>query len=132
MEQLANFRKIPFRITTEKEVIEEDLYLFLVLNSAGTGGFNHIAPSASITDGMFDFVGIKAKPVIELPILFLKIFNGEFVKDSGVVYLKQKSFKIECLEEKSFHEVTIDGEKGPDMPVTISVLPRKLSIFGRF
>ena len=48
----------------------------------------------SITDGMFDFVGIKAKPVIELPILFLKIFNGEFVKDSGVVYLKEKSFRL--------------------------------------
>ena len=75
IEQLTNFKKIPFRITTEQEVVEEDLYLFLVLNSAGTGGFNHIAPSASITDGMFDFVGIKAKPVIELPKLFFKIFN---------------------------------------------------------
>ena len=131
IEQLANFRKIPFRITTEEKSIEENLYLFLVLNSAGTGGFNHIAPSASITDGMFDFVGIKAKPVIELPILFLKIFNGEFVKDSGVVYLKQKSFKIECLD-KHFYETTIDGEKGPDMPLDISVLPKRLSIFGRF
>lgn len=134
IEQLANFRKIPFRITTEQKVIEEDLYLFLVLNSAGTGGFNHIAPSASIIDGMFDFVGIKAKPVIELPILFLKIFNGEFVKDSGVVYLKQKSFKIECLdtEQTQFQETTIDGEKGPNMPLTISVIPRRLSIFGKF
>lgn len=132
IEQLANFRKIPFRITTEKEVIEEDLYLFLVLNSAGTGGFNHIAPSASITDGMFDFVGIKAKPVIELPILFLKIFNGEFVKDSGVLYLKQKYFKIECLDKKLSQEVTVDGEKGSDMPIEISVLPRRLAIFGKF
>lgn len=134
IEQLANFRKIPFRITTEDKILEEDLYLFLVLNSAGTGGFNHIAPSASITDGMFDFVGIKAKPVIELPILFLKIFNGEFVKDSGVVYLKEKSFHIECLdtEHLQLHETTVDGEKGPDMPINISVLPRRLSIFGRF
>ncbi len=134
IEQLANFRKIPFRITTENKVVQEDLYLFLVLNSAGTGGFNHIAPSASITDGMFDFVGIKAKPVIELPILFLKIFNGEFVKDSGVVYLKEKSFKIECLdtEHSQFQTTTIDGEKGPNMPLDISVLSRRLSIFGKF
>ena len=54
---------------------------------------------------------------------FLKIFNGEFVKDSGVVYLKEKSFKIECLdtEHSQFQTTTIDGEKGPDMPLNISV-----------
>ncbi len=28
IEQLANFRKIPFRITTENKVVQEDLYLF--------------------------------------------------------------------------------------------------------
>ena len=134
IEQLTNFKKIPFRITTEQEVVEEDLYLFLVLNSAGTGGFNHIAPSASITDGMFDFVGIKAKPVIELPKLFFKIFNGEFVKDSGVLYLKRKQFQIECLdiENLQFHETTVDGELGPAMPLNITVIPRKLAIFGKF
>ena len=134
IEQLTNFKKIPFRITTEQEVVEEDLYLFLVLNSAGTGGFNHIAPSASITDGMFDFVGIKAKPVIELPKLFFKIFNGEFVKDSGVLYLKRKQFQIECLdiENLQFHETTVDGELGPAMPLNITVIPRKLGIFGKF
>ena len=64
-------------------------------------------------------------------ILFLKIFNGEFVKDSGVLYLKQKNFKIECLDKQS-HEITIDGEKGPNMPLDISVLPKRLSIFGKF
>lgn len=134
IEQLTNFKKIPFRITTEKEEVEENLYLFLVLNSAGTGGFNHIAPSASITDGMFDFVGIKAKPVIELPKLFFKIFNGEFVKDRGVLYLKRKSFQIECLDKENlqFHETTVDGEQGPNIPLDITVIPKRLAIFGKF
>ena len=83
---------------------------------------------------MFDFVGIKAKPVIELPKLFFKIFNGEFVKDSGVLYLKRKQFQIECLdiENLQFHETTVDGELGPAMPLNITVIPRKLAIFGKF
>lgn len=37
MEQIPNFHKIPFSITTSDEVLEEDLYLYMIMNSAGTG-----------------------------------------------------------------------------------------------
>ena len=133
VEQLPNFTKIPFRITTSNSVVEEMFYLFMVLNSAGTGGFMNIAPDASITDGKFDFVGIKAKPVLELPILFLKIFSGELINDSGVIYLRDHQFKIECLKEDfKIRESTVDGEEGPPMPLNIKVLPKALPVFGKF
>lgn len=133
MEQLANFKKIPFRISTKDKVIEDQFYLYLVLNSAGTGGFTHIAPDASITDGKFDLVAIKAKPVLELPILFLKIFRGELINDSGVVYLRDNYFKIECLQENfAIQETSLDGELGPEMPLEIKVVPKALPVFGKF
>lgn len=134
VEQLPNFfKKIPFRITTSTEVIEEQFYLFLVLNSAGTGGFGNLVPTASVTDGKFDFIGIKAKPVIELPILLLKIMRGELVKDSGVVYIRDSQFKIECLKDDfQFSETTVDGEKGPEMPLEVKVIPQYMPVFGKF
>lgn len=134
VEQLANFTKLPFRITTsEQEVIEDMFYLYMILNSAGTGGFMHIAPDASITDGKFDFVGIKAKPMIELPMLFFKIFSGELINDSGVVYLRDSYFKIECLEDKfEVKNSTLDGELGPEMPFEVEVIPRAYPVFGKF
>ncbi len=134
VEQLANFTKLPFRITTsEQEVIEDMFYLYMILNSAGTGGFMHIAPDASITDGKFDFVGIKAKPMIELPMLFFKIFSGELINDSGVVYLRDRYFKIECLEDKfEVKNSTLDGELGPEMPFEVEVIPRAYPVFGKF
>lgn len=133
VEQLPRFAKIPFRITTSDQVLEDQFYLFMVLNSAGTGGFVNIAPEASITDGKFDFVGIKAKPVLELPIMFLKILSGELINDSGVVYIRDKQFKIECLKEDyKIRESTIDGEEGPPMPLSIRVLPKALPVFGKF
>lgn len=133
VEQLPNFSKIPFRITTSNQVIEEKLYLYMVLNSAGTGGFEKLAPDASITDGMFDFIGIRAKPVVELPILLLKILTGEFTSDSGVVYLKDSHFKIECLEDSfKIRQCTLDGEQGPYMPIEVQTLPQAVSVFGKF
>lgn len=134
VEQLPQFSKIPFRITTsDGQIIEEKLYLYMVLNSAGTGGFEKLAPEASITDGKFDFIGIRAKPVVELPILLLKILTGEFTSDSGVVYLRDSSFKIECLKENfKIRQCTLDGEQGPSMPLEVHVLPKAVSVFGKF
>lgn len=133
IEQIPNFRSIPFRITNSKEVIEDNFYLFVVLNSAGAGSFEKLAPQASITDGVFDFVAIKAKPVYEIAVLFVKILRGEHINDTNVVYFKDNYIKVECLMD-NMHclESSIDGEAGPKMPLEIKLLPQAFSIFGNF
>lgn len=133
MEQLANFTPIPFRITNSKEAIEENLYFFLVLNSAGAGSFGKLSPDASISDGEFDFIGVKARPVHELAVLFVKILRGEHINDSNIIYFKDKYIKIECLKEGlEESETDVDGETGPNFPVTITNLQKKVKIFGNF
>lgn len=133
MEQLANFSPIPFRITNSKETIEENLYFFLVLNSAGAGSFGRLAPDASISDGVFDFIGVKAKPVHELALLFVKILRGEHINDSGIVYFKDSYMKIECLKDDiKDSETDVDGETGPGFPVTIKTIPKAIKVFGKF
>lgn len=133
LEQIPNFRSIPFRITNSREVIEDNFYLFVVLNSAGAGSFEKLAPQASITDGVFDFVAIKAKPVYEIAVLFVKILRGEHINDTNVVYFKDNYIKVECLMD-NMHclESSIDGEAGPKMPLEIKLLPQAFSIFGNF
>ncbi len=74
--ELPNFKPIPARIRTRDKIIEEDLYLFLILNGSSAGGFNRLAPQASIKDGYFDFVGIKAQPLHELAKIFIKVVQG--------------------------------------------------------
>ena len=73
VEQLPQFRKIPYRITTSKEVIEEDLYFYMILNSAGTGGFNYLSPGATVTDGEFEFVAVKGRPLYEMTSTLMKL-----------------------------------------------------------
>ncbi len=133
LEQIPNFCPIPLRITNSTEIIEDEVYLFLVLNSAGAGSFDRLAPEASITDGYFDFIGIKAKPVYELAVLFLKILRGEHIGDSNIIYFKDNYIKVECLSNnRVLAETNIDGEAGPLMPIEIKLIPNAIPVFANF
>ena len=131
VEQIPTFHKIPFRITTSEEVIEEYLYLYMIMNSAGTGGFAKLSPEASIQDGKFEFLAIRAKPLIELPPLFLKMLTGDHINDTkNILYLRDSYFKVECLEDDyKIMESTVDGEPGLRMPFEVKVLPKAIHVF---
>lgn len=134
MEQLPNFHKIPFRITTSEDVIEENLYLYMILNSTGTGGFTKLSPESSVVDGKFELLGIRAKSILEIPPVLLKMLTGDHIKDEkNILYLKDDYFKIECLKEDfKIMETTVDGEMGPKMPLEVRVLKSVYPVFGKF
>lgn len=130
IEQLTTFKKAPFRITTKTNVYEEQLYLYMILNSSGTGGFSKLAPTASITDGKLDFIGIKKSNIIDVPTLFFKVLLGEHTNYHNVLCITDDYFKVECLQEDfSIQETTIDGELGCKMPLEVAVLPKAIRIF---
>ena len=133
LEEIPNFHPIPFKITNSKgEVKKENLYMFMVLNSSGCGSFRKISPYASVTDGLFDFVAFKAKPVYEIAVVFMKLLRGEHINDSNVLYFKDNYMKIECLENSEYAMSNIDGEAGPKMPIEIKICHQALSVFGNF
>ncbi len=133
VEQLPQFRKIPYRITTSKEVIEEDLYFYMILNSAGTGGFTNLSPGATVTDGEFEFLAVKGRPLYEMTATAMKLMTGDHVNDKNILYLKDSYFKVECLDENFWiRETTVDGELGPDMPFEMRVVPAAIPVFGKF
>ena len=129
LEQIPNFIPLDVRVTNSEETFEEKIYLFLVLNSAGTGGFPRISPEASITDGLFDFVAIKARPIHEIAVLFIKLLAGDITNDSNVVHFRDSYIKIEPLfDDVQYRKTDVDGEPSPDMPVEIINLPGKIRL----
>ena len=132
MEQLTGFKPIPMRITNSKEIIEDNINLFLVLNSSGTGGINGLSPQASIDDGMFDFVGFRNLPWVELPKLIVKFLKGEYLEDNNVIFFTDNYIKIENLDPQQRFSVTdCDGEEGPKMPVEIRNIHKCIKIFSK-
>jgi YegS/Rv2252/BmrU family lipid kinase len=126
LEQLPNFVPMRVAVTTPSRFVEESVYFFFVLNSAGTGGFEKLSPDASINDGLFDFIAFKEQPLLDLAMLFVKVLSGDYLDDPGVIFFRENHFNIETDTEV---ESDIDGETGPLFPLEIKNIPRALEIF---
>ena len=132
IEQIPSFVPLRFRITTSHEVFEEEIYFFFILNSAGTGGFDRLSPAASPDDGLFDFVGFRAFPIIELPALFIKVLAGDYLDDRRILFLRDNFFRVEYIHPPSdslLMQTDIDGELGPQLPIEVRNIPGALRIF---
>lgn len=130
IEQIPNFSPVSLRITNSTEVIEDDFFLFFVLNSAGAGGFEKLVPDATIDDGYFDFVGIKGAEPLDTAILFLKILKNDYLDHDKILYFKDNYIKIELLSNNdTFNKSDTDGERGPDLPVEITNLAGAINIY---
>ncbi|GFR35402.1 YegS/Rv2252/BmrU family lipid kinase [Thermobrachium celere] len=125
IEQLPNFRSIPIKITCDDKVIEENIYLFVILNGSSAGGFK-LAPDATANDELLNLIAIKQCSLVDLFNLFIKMLKGEHLESNNVIYLRSKNFKIECYENI---ETDIDGEVGPNFPLDISISSKKIKIF---
>lgn len=130
IEQIPNFVPISVRITNSNEVFEEDIYLFLVLNSAGTGGFGKLSTNASVNDGKFDFIAFKACSIAQLAVLFVKVLSGDCVNDSNILFFQDDYIKIELLSDNMEFALTdVDGEKGTVMPIEVRNIHKAIRIF---
>lgn len=131
VQQLPKFSRIRFKIDTGDTIVDDYFFLFLLLNGSSAGGFNRLAKDAALDDGYMDFIGIKECPLNYLPTLFRKIITGEHLEDKYVEFIQINKMSIECLEGiESFEESDIDGEKGPDFPLDIKVLKKRLKVIG--
>ncbi|MDR1643284.1 MAG: YegS/Rv2252/BmrU family lipid kinase [Clostridiales bacterium] len=128
LEQLPNFSPFRVSIQTKEKTIEEDVFLFLILNGAGAGGFSNLCPHASIQDGKLDLVAVKSQPISQLAVSFLKLLKGEdYLGDPGVISLQEPWLRVRALGGQVC-ETDVDGEKGPDLPIEAFALPNSVSL----
>jgi len=119
MAQLLNIKPLPLRITTPKQIIEEEFSVFITLNSRNSGSFSKMAPDAQIDDGLLEFVAFRATSLKDLIAVYPKILRGTHLNDRRVLYLRESSFKIEYIG-KRYVATDVDGERGPDFPLNIT------------
>ena len=132
VKQMPNFEPISLKITNSKGIIKDDFYLFMALNSSGTGGFKKLSINAQIDDGMLDFVGFKATSLIDFAKLFLKVLSGEYLNEPKILFFKDNYAKIEVINHKIkplYLKADVDGEEGPSIPLEIKCIKHKLNVF---
>jgi YegS/Rv2252/BmrU family lipid kinase len=119
----------PMNITIEGEgfKVEEEVMLFLVLNSTTAGSIRNVATDASIADGLLDVVVLKKCSQAQLIPLLVKAYEGRgtHLNSPLVRYYQTPWVKVSSNEEI---KTDIDGEPGPDLPLDIEVLPGRLKL----
>jgi YegS/Rv2252/BmrU family lipid kinase len=100
-------------------------YSVSVANSKAFGGGMFIAPDADLADGEFDIVAVgevsKLRFLGNLP----KVFKGTHVEEDEVRVFRAS--RLELSASRPF-PVYADGEHLTDLPATLRLLPRALSV----
>lgn len=127
--ELTNIRSYPVRIDTGTEVIEEKVYLILVLNGTSVGSFKQVfaEDAVDISDGLMEMVLIRECSPMDLANLVMSFMNDQNYENlQNVRVIRSEYFRIESEEEMS---VSLDGEKGVPLPLEVRVLKKRLEVF---
>ncbi|MDW7674758.1 MAG: YegS/Rv2252/BmrU family lipid kinase [Bacillota bacterium] len=129
IEKLPKFRPFSVTIEVNREIISEELLLFLTLNGKSAGGFAQMASNADICDGQLEVILVRDCNLRELLALFVKLMQGKHLKSDKVLYFQTDNIKVYCPE---ILITDLDGEIGPDFPLEIAVKKEALRVFVPF
>ena len=122
---LAAWRPARFELLLDGEPHSFTGYSVAVANNKAFGGGMFIAPDAELDDARLDVVWTgqvgKLRFLVNLP----KVFKGSHVDNDEVTVLRAAEVQISA--DRPF-AVYADGEHLVDLPATIRVLPRALTV----
>lgn len=122
---LLGWKPARFTIATGEQRVRFTGYSVSVANSKAFGGGMLIAPDADLDDGELDIVTIgqvgKLRFLGNLP----KVFKGTHVEQDEVRVFRAS--RLELSASRPF-PVYADGEHLTDLPATVRLLPRALSV----
>ncbi|MEH7402596.1 diacylglycerol kinase [Gottfriedia sp. NPDC057991] len=126
IEMLPRVKPTRLKIEYDGKVFDEEAYLFLLSNTNSVGGFEKIAPEASINDGQFDLLVLKKSNIAEIIRVCAQLLSGQHVQNEYVLYTRASHLKI-MSDDKLL--LNIDGEYGGETPCTVDMLYNHLEIY---
>jgi YegS/Rv2252/BmrU family lipid kinase len=122
---LAGWKPARFTLRIGDESLRFSGYSVAAANSSTFGGGMRLAPDASLDDGEFDVVLIgevgKFRYLSNLP----KVFKGTHVGNEEVRILRAPRFELSASRPFALYA---DGDPLTDLPASLRVLPRALSV----
>lgn len=119
----------PISVTIEGEgfKIDQEIMLFLVLNSNTAGSIRNVSPRASITDGLLDVMVLKkCSPAHFIPLL-MRAYEGRGTHINSPLVEHHQTPWVKVSSQYQI-KTDIDGEPGPSLPLDIEVLPGRLKL----
>lgn len=129
VEMLPSIKATKMRIEYDGEVFEGEAMLFLCALTNSVGGFEKIAPDASINDGYFTLMILEKCNIADFVRLASLALRGDHLKDKRVIYKKASEVKI---TSDDIVNLNLDGEYGGETPAHLKNLKRHIEVFVPF
>lgn len=126
MGELARIKTFPITIETEEgQVYHNDAYLFLALNGTDAAGMSGLIKNAVMDDGKLDILVFKKSNIIDVTDTLVKLVTTADFQEKCVERIQTRRCKITCSEKLM---TTLDGEKGPELPLEIEMIPQAITV----
>lgn len=125
IEMLPSIRSSKVRIEYDGNVFDDQAMMFLIGLTNSVGGFEKLAPDASINDGKFTLLILKEVNIGEFIRLASLALRGEHLSDPHVIYAKAS--KISVTSEETVL-LNLDGEYGGILPATFENLCQHIEV----
>jgi diacylglycerol kinase (ATP) len=122
---IATWRPVAYRVTVDGETFEERGYTVVAANSGYYGYGLHVAPDASVSDGLLDVVVIRHAPKRLFFSVMRELPHGTHVRRPEIAVLRGREVRIEADRDIPYGG---DGELLGTLPATIRVLPGALRV----
>lgn len=129
IEEALYMRKFAINVTSDEINYSGDMYLMLIFNGKTAGNIN-LAYKAEVDDGYLDVIIFKAMPIPKSIPVLISVLRGEHLdhyNENELLYFKTKRLEIQCEDDLI---TDIDGEKGPDFPLTVECIKDGIEILG--
>ncbi|MEK4951497.1 diacylglycerol kinase [Bacillus sp. FSL W8-1127] len=126
IEMLPSIKATELTIEYDGKLFEGEAMLFLIALTNSVGGFEKLAPDASINDGLFTILILKKTNLAELLRIATLALRGEHLSDDHVIYTTANRVKVRSSEKVL---INLDGELGGEAPAEFENLYRHLDVF---
>ena len=117
-----------FKIESELgvEVRRSPLIVAMLTNSVGS--FNNIAPLAKVDDGTIWLAVFKEFNYLDILKIIPEILAGLPINSEYMTLQQVKKVRISVVDDEKL-TTNMDGDKGPDFPLELTVLPSFLTVY---
>ena len=122
---LLTFRSATFRVVVDGVEHEHDAFNVVVANSGYYVSGMHIAPDATMTDGMLDVIVVGSASRYRLIRSMPKLYDGSHVELDEVHVFRGQEVSVSAAKPMTAYA---DGEEIAGLPVTAKVRPLALHV----
>ncbi|MBS2013866.1 MAG: diacylglycerol kinase family lipid kinase [Deltaproteobacteria bacterium] len=112
------------------EVVHVKTFMIALCNGRYFGGGMKVAPMAEIDDGKLEVVALGATSKIGFAMTSRAIYDGSHIGAAGNVHFRGEKIEIEIANDdaRSAYLLDVDGEPMGDLPLSVEVLPKALTL----